>query len=438
VSQLLDPHVDKLGLYFFALESPIDAGDEGLDDALRIVESYAGELMPDMAWIRSKTKAPYSRAVARQTLSNQEPPLRMVALFRSSAPEAEWGLSFGDQPLSRFRVSISAAPFSAEQRGQQLLSLMRAFASRYAPHWGFCHNISDAVLGTSWADVKNALPDLTGIYWLNILGKPLVEHFGRERVLSTPASHLEELPNGSVLFLIRPTPADFDSEEARIAQAKALVHLRPELDFDSILAKLRERSRAFVPVKRDWDPDLAPVLEKALSYFDFSELQTRTAAFNQLRPSPPAEWLSLSSAPSTDVDDPQQAISVYEGLHAERLAALMHSEELLSIMEGTPESLPDLDAHLWRFKFYDHPPSKMERFLIPMVGAYLGMVMVRHLGGRWVPRRKLDESQVIVGNRAWLPFLRARHHLQSQAAAFDYSLTQLYRFAARYRDDLVN
>ncbi|PTL75033.1 hypothetical protein DAT35_57035 [Vitiosangium sp. GDMCC 1.1324] len=33
---------------------------------------------------------------------------------------------------------------------------------------------------------------------------------------------------------------------------------------------------------------------------------------------------------------------------------------------------------------------------VPSVGAYLGEVLVRHLGGQWIPRKKLEEAQVIV------------------------------------------
>jgi len=51
-----------------------------------------------------------------------------------------------------------------------------------------------------------------------------------------------------------------------------------------------------------------------------------------------------------------------------------------------------------------------------------------------VPRRALEEAQVIVGDRAWLPFLRVKHYLQSRQAVIDYSLTRFMREAARFRD----
>jgi hypothetical protein len=71
--------------------------------------------------------------------------------------------------------------------------------------------------------------------------------------------------------------------------------------------------------------------------------------------------------------------------------------------------------------------------MTPAVGAYLGNVLVRRLGGQWIPRKKLEESQVRVGSRVWLPFLRARRYMQSRQSLLDYSLTQLFREAERHR-----
>jgi hypothetical protein len=275
------------------------------------------------------------------------------------------------------------------------------------------------------------LQKLDEIYWLNVFGPSLVEGLGRARVLATPAAHLEELPNGSVLFLTRPTPGDFASDEARVAQAKALVHLRPHLSYDAVLAKLRQRSERFAHVERDWDTDIAPFLERTLEHFYVNELNPRIAEYNKLRPPPPSEWLPLASAPPPDVDGVEQAVDHYEGLLAEKLAALLH-QDVPEVMDGKPESLPAVDAYLWHRDFAGYERDKVDGILVPALGAYLGKVLVQHLGGRWVPRRNLDEAQVIVGDRAWLPFLRARHHLQSQQSAFTHSLTQIYRVAARH------
>lgn len=67
------------------------------------------------------------------------------------------------------------------------------------------------------------------------------------------------------------------------------------------------------------------------------------------------------------------------------------------------------------------------------LGAYLGDVLVRRLSGTWVLRQKVEESQVRVGKRVWLPFLRARRYMQSRQSLLDYSLTQFFHEVERYR-----
>ena len=42
----------------------------------------------------------------------------------------------------------------------------------------------------------------------------------------------------------------------------------------------------------------------------------------------------------------------------------------------------------------------LDEHVVPAVGAYLGQVLVHHLGGRWLPRKKLLETGGRVGDRA--------------------------------------
>jgi len=439
MSLLRNPHVDHLNLELWAPESPIAGGDQGLDGILEALETHAGGLMPDRVPLGGERKAGYSRAAARQELARATPPARSVWLTRTADPVVEYRIGFADLCPNKFELSAHIAPLEffqepahARERSQQVVSLVRAFAGRYPLCWGFAHGMADELLGRSaFKMAEDPLQTLDEVYWLNVLGPSLVEGLGRARVLATPAAHLEELPNGSVLFLTRPTPGDFASDEARVAQAKALVHLRPHLSHDAVLARLRQRSAPFIPVERDWDADIAPFLERTLQHFYVNKLNPRIAEYNRLRPPPPSEWLPLASAPPPDVDDVERAVDHYEGLLAEKLAALLH-QDVPEVMDGTPESLPAVDAYLWHRDFASYERHKVDGILVPAVGAYLGKVLAGHLGGRWAPRRNLDEAQVIVGDRAWLPFLRARHHLQSQQSAFTHSLTQLYRAAARH------
>ncbi|ADO70274.1 hypothetical protein [Stigmatella aurantiaca] len=58
---------------------------------------------------------------------------------------------------------------------------------------------------------------------------------------------------------------------------------------------------------------------------------------------------------------------------------------------------------------------------------------MRRLGGTWVLQAKMEESQVRVGKRVWLPFLRARRYTQSCQSLLDHSLTQFFHEVERYR-----
>jgi len=70
--------------------------------------------------------------------------------------------------------------------------------------------------------------------------------------------------------------------------------------------------------------------------------------------------------------------------------------------------------------------------MLPTLGAHLGDMLEFFLDGKWIPRRNLEESQVIVGERAWLPFLRVKRFVESKQAALDFSLWQFYREAERH------
>jgi hypothetical protein len=253
-------------------------------------------------------------------------------------------------------------------------------------------------------------------------------------MLSTPAHRVEELPDGSVLLVTWPTAADFASEEARQAQARALVHLRPELDFATVLHTLRERSATLAPVEPHFHPDVALLLSRTLDGFAISERQRKIAELNAWQPPEPDEWLPANALLPSDVKDPERVLAHYGDL-SERLVALLHSE-VPSVLQETPESLTDADVYFWSEDFpKTRPREAIDAHAVPAVGAYLGEVLVRHLGGRWVPREKLEESQVLVGQRAWLPFVRARRYLRSRQSLLDHSLTQLYRVAGRHRHE---
>jgi hypothetical protein len=247
-----------------------------------------------------------------------------------------------------------------------------------------------------------------------------------------PAARVEELPWGGVLFLTSATPVESRGDEARRVQAGALAHLRPDVDAAKHLEELRRRSRELAPAERTWDADVADLLELTLADVPIQDRQREVTRLNAYRPPEPAEWRPAAEAQPSDVANAGAAIERYETL-AEQLTALL-AKDLPEIDKGEPDVLPRIDYLFWHYDYPARfPRDDIESDLVPSVGAFVGDLMVQHLGGRWVPRRALDESQVVIGDRAWLPFLRARRYLKQKQNLLDFSLTKLFRTAARHR-----
>jgi hypothetical protein len=145
--------------------------------------------------------------------------------------------------------------------------------SRVADYWVYPHNRGKLIAV------------LDRVFWLNVFGPKLVESVGRQRMLSTPAHRVEELPNGAILLVTWPIAADSASQEARLAQSRAHAHLRPDLDFKAVLSALRERSAALVPVEPRFHPDVAPLLSLVVERIALHERQRKLAELKcQIRP----------------------------------------------------------------------------------------------------------------------------------------------------------
>jgi hypothetical protein len=397
--------------------------------------------MPDV--VKGKRQRKYARAALWKALEEERAGDNTAGFYRTQWPPLDMMLQVSPLPQPpELDITINVKPlsfFSEAERCRQFVEMVRAWASRYPASHAIAHSSDDLVLAdfpecgrdkeTSYRDGFDKVYE---VCWLNVFGPKLVETVGRERMLSTPAWRVEELPNGCVLLVTWPTVADFASEEARLAQARAHAHLRPDLDFSTLLRTLRERSAMLAPVEPRFPPDLAPLLSRVVEAVPSHECQRKIAELNTWRPPEPEEWRPADSALSPDVDDIPRALEHYSYL-AELLVALLHTE-VPSIFDTSPESLTDADSHFWRRDFPTrYPRDVIDERAVPSIGAYLGEVLVRHLGGQWIPRKNLEEAQVRVGTRVWFPFVRARHYMRSRQSLLDYSLTQLYRVAERHR-----
>jgi len=176
---------------------------------------------------------------------------------------------------------------------------------------------------------------------------------------------------------------------------------------------------------------VAPLLTRVVDSAGIHERQRRIAEFNAWQPPEPEEWLPAEAALPSDVKDPERALKGLQLPGRAPRGAAAHQGP--SVFDSTPESLTNVDYQFWHEDFPEvFERRNIDEHAVPAVGAYLGEVLVRNLGGQWIPRKKLEEAQVRVGQRVWLPFLRAHRYMRSTQALLDYSLTQLYRVAARH------
>jgi len=431
---------DRLRLEFIATFDQRAALEDELEPLLQALETYAGEWMPDV--LTGKRRRKYSRAAIWKTLDEQRDENSTgLGLHRTKWPALDMSLSLYFPPLPpELRIWVAVQPlsfFSEAERCREFVNMVHAWATHHPVTYAMANSLADDELSGApnfgremQTSIRDGFDKIYEVFWLNVFGPKLVEAVGRERMLSTPAHRVEELPNGSVLLVTWPTAADFASEEARLAQARAHVHLRPDLDFDTVLRTLRERSAALAPVEPYFHPDMAPLLSRIVDHAAIHERQRRIAELNAWQPPEPREWIPADAALPSDVDE-ERALAQYS-LFAEHLVAMLHTE-VPSVFKETPESLTDADFYFWREDFpKTRPREVLDEHVVPAVGAYLGEVLVRNLGGRWIPRKKLMEAQVLVGDRVWLPMARAWHYLRSRQSLLDYSLTRLYREAERH------
>src|SRR5262249_14786887 len=150
----------------------------------------------------------------------------------------------------RLKGTFRMTSFADQAACAALIELSRRVAGLVRASFGRAHDRADLELADAHRDEPLFTPErIDDVTWLTLWGPELVERAGRERVLATPAHRVEELPYGGVLLLLRPTPIDFATAEARRAQVTALAHLVPERSAKELEAILLERSRKLAPAE---------------------------------------------------------------------------------------------------------------------------------------------------------------------------------------------
>ena len=408
---------------------------------LEILVREGGELAPTTIWKNQKSDVPFNLETARLELARTKQPVELYLGRQDNGMGIHWIGYSKTNPASEFVLTVPFAfvadPTRAEARAARIFALTAALCRACPPLYGWGHSHQDVRLGND-PNVTNAWApkEVVEAYWLTILGAPMVRRLTRARVAATPAYRVDFLDDGSALILIHPLPGEFASRPARDAQAKVLAHLRLELNVDEILRVLLDRSARLQPVERRWDPDLAHLFQVISEFTPLATRRAKEIELNNYRPPEITEWLPAAQALPTDVDDVERVVDSYHR-EGERFVMGFH-DQITGLAGADPDSLPAIDVH---FYLYDYTgtkdPATVEQLMLPTLGAHLGNLIERFIDGRWIPRRILEESQVLVGDRAWLPFLRVKRFLQSKQAVVDYSLTKYYREAERHGASMV-
>ena len=199
---------DVLDFEFLSAMNPFDRGHEGTDEVLDVVESTGSELFPRTISFDKGTRK-YSRRLLHERLAefkfaNGE--YTSITLDCAPVPESFFHISgYKGHGNSRFSFQLYLKPFSwCREAGKQaarvgqLIDLVRTLAARIPLSHGYIHSNTDRLLDTDLDSPDPGVPDqVERVYWLNVYGPRLVQSLGRERVLSTPAWHVEELPHGA-------------------------------------------------------------------------------------------------------------------------------------------------------------------------------------------------------------------------------------------------
>lgn len=226
-------------------------------------------------------------------------------------------------------------------------------------------------------EISHCLP---GIYWVTLMGRALVQRFGKSNLQQLPIHQVVDLDDQGSLLVLREGPFSA-SLNKRQEQEKQIVSLIGDQFFFDIhnLGKTCE--------------EIEGITASQFSSETSDDSESEEKEHNRISRLEQQIVLSPDGTPFVDPDDLAEAIVVY-----------FHSD-LNEVFGYSLSALRALDAH-----FSQHPPRYefkqefLDADLIPALGAYLGKVLARELGGRWLMRDPIMKSTVIKERNERNPF----------------------------------
>jgi hypothetical protein len=235
---------------FFEILSPLPLNRK--EDARRLIGLWA-EIAPNILPDRAGTHEPLKRRFSIADLGGLLDGWEYQVLFkRVSKPKLHSSVFMQYGPHRRHSSWTISIDDPQNLNLPSVLNLLNRASTEFSADFAFIHKPTKYDIETGLASssisylstakrsislfvtthlLKKYIPD---IYWVTIFGKPYVDLFSRERLLSAPAYRVLELKNGSVLVQLTEFPGDSGEGPNGYQNRKDLVknHLSSDAFFD--------------------------------------------------------------------------------------------------------------------------------------------------------------------------------------------------------------
>ena len=149
-------------------------------------------------------------------------------------------------------------------------NLLRRSAAIFGADFGLIHHLTEAeitrgrengsvfFLNTAKTERLLFIPDLIlkkyipDVYWITLFGAPYVRLFSRERLLSAPVHHVDELENGSIILQLTGHLDATVTEEVAFERLRSRV--RKHLDCDAIFDEKKGPNYGYRVPQFEWEP----------------------------------------------------------------------------------------------------------------------------------------------------------------------------------------
>jgi len=214
---------------FFEILSPLPLNRQ--QDARKLFQLWAENainFLPDRWGLYEPLRHHFSMSSLEEAIRTWE---FHFFVEKTASPKIEGSIAMQYGPHREHSVwSISLDVKDFDQR--TFCKLLQRSAAAFSADLGLIHTITEAETSRGRAHgsisfldaaetekylhvaglmLKKCLPD---IYWTTVFGKPYVELFSRERLLSCPAHRIKELDSGAIVVQLTPDLKDVEAEEA--------------------------------------------------------------------------------------------------------------------------------------------------------------------------------------------------------------------------------